>query len=457
MTRLAPIVTILTALLAPSVALAEPPPNDARTAPEALTLPASVDGTTVEATTEPGEGLAGTVWYEFVARDTDAVSLRLVAAGDLDASVQVFRRVRSQLTPITQEPTDENGVAALRFEPVRGATYLVLVGQRGGSVAGSFRLDVFAPQPLEAAPGPALPEGGASRVVDALQNAADRFAVSLRAGVSYRIRIAAEGEACPLLRLFPPGETVTPRRVARCNAYLLFTPRAGEGGRYSLRVDAQPRRRGPQRYRLQVARAGADDTAPGLFLANYETERGSLRGIDAVDLYRFDVARRSDVRLALRTSAAFRLELRNDRGRRIAVGRAELVRQLAPGRYFAAVLAAGGAGRYRLQRVTRTITRTSVALPERIRPGQAADVRVRVRPAVDGPVMVTIDRFDPLSGYQFFRRAHVTASGGVARLAFTPPTVGRWRATASFEGTRTAAPSEAGYARVLVAAPLRPD
>ncbi len=35
-----------------------------------------------------------------------------------------------------------------------------------------------------------------------------------------------------------------------------------------------------------------------------------------------------------------------------------------------------------------------------------------------------------------------------------PPTVGRWRARAAFLGTRADAPSDSGYARVLVAEPL---
>ena len=46
------------------------------------------------------------------------------------------------------------------------------------------------------------------------------------------------------------------------------------------------------------------------------------------------------------------------------------------------------------------------------------------------------------------------ASNGAATLSFTPPSQGRWRATAVYRGTRIAAPSETGYANVLVAPPL---
>jgi hypothetical protein len=69
-------------------------------------------------------------------------------------------------------------------------------------------------------------------------------------------------------------------------------------------------------------------------------------------------------------------------------------------------------------------------------------------------VQITLQRFDPLAGWQFFRLVSATASGGSAAISFTPPAEGRWRATAAFLGTRAAAPSEAGFAGVLVAPPL---
>ena len=85
--------------------------------------------------------------------------------------------------------------------------------------------------------------------------------------------------------------------------------------------------------------------------------------------------------------------------------------------------------------------------------GAAVRIAVHVKPAVAGPVRVTIERFDPFAGWQFYRRVSVVASGGTATVAFTPPSVGRWRASAEYRGTRLAAPSETGLARVLVASP----
>jgi hypothetical protein len=73
---------------------------------------------------------------------------------------------------------------------------------------------------------------------------------------------------------------------------------------------------------------------------------------------------------------------------------------------------------------------------------------------VTGPATVTFEQFDPLSGWQFVRAEHVRVRNGAATLHYTPPTEGRWRATATYDGTRGTAPSDTGFVRMLVAAPL---
>jgi hypothetical protein len=291
--------------------------------------------------------------------------------------------------------------------------------------------------------------------------------VRMRAGVSYRIKLAAG--PCMSLQLYAPGtrdfEGDSPVRRAGCHGYLLFTPAAGEGGTYSLVVGAHPRRRGAQPYHLQVARASIDDTTPGVALPNYRRMRGSLRGIavDTVDLYRFSVVRRSALELALRPTGtgSMTLSLLTVRGRRIAGGGTEVSQRIDPGTYYAAVATRGEAtGAYTLRRVSRTITRTSIAIngrrSARTAPGEAARIAANVRPDASGPVTFTIERFDPIAGWQFHDRVQVTARGGTAAIAFEPPFVGRWRARASFEGTREFAPSESGHATLLVAAPRGP-
>jgi hypothetical protein len=312
------------------------------------------------------------------------------------------------------------------------------------------------------APGAALPGGGATHTLDRVQDTADAYAVSMSAGQSYRINLSQPEGGCVGLALYPAGtrgsfDDATPVKRLGCGGYMLYTPKAGEGGRFSLYVSAHSSKRGPQPYRLDFAAAGADDTSPGLALANYQKARGTLTGggIDVVDLYRFSVTRRSDLKLTL-AGHAFDLELLNDKGRRLGTGEeGALEQRIQPGRYFIAIRAVGrDAGRYTLQRAARTITHTSVNMPNRAAPGESTPVTVKVGPDASGPVQITIQRFDPLAGWQFFRLVNVRASGGSAGYRFTPPAEGRWRATAAFLGTRTDAPSEAGFAGVLVAPPL---
>jgi hypothetical protein len=221
-------------------------------------------------------------------------------------------------------------------------------------------------------------------------------------------------------------------------------------------------------YHLQVARAGEDDTAPGEPLANDVRVRGSLRGsgADVVDLYRFAVRRPSILDLRLRTggSSPFNLQLVGEGGRRISCacgseGSQQIRLKLKPGRYFTAVRSrSGGNGRYTLSRLTRTITKTRVLVNGRkdadVLPGQSVTIGVRVAPDASGPVTVDVERFDPLAGWQFYTRFRRQASGGSASIPFTPPSVGRWRVRATYDGTRIAAPSGPSVASFTVAEPL---
>jgi hypothetical protein len=69
-------------------------------------------------------------------------------------------------------------------------------------------------------------------------------------------------------------------------------------------------------------------------------------------------------------------------------------------------------------------------------------------------VTVTVERFDPVAKWLFFRTYNVNAAGGSATVGFLPPSVGRWRAEASYAGSRTQSPSASGFATLLVAGPL---
>jgi hypothetical protein len=65
-----------------------------------------VSGTTAESTLEADEPigcapLGSSVFYELRAPSEDRIVVRFDAAGDLDATLEVYRRVRSQLEPST--------------------------------------------------------------------------------------------------------------------------------------------------------------------------------------------------------------------------------------------------------------------------------------------------------------------------------------------------------------------
>ena len=72
----------------------------------------------------------------------------------------------------------------------------------------------------------------------------------------------------------------------------------------------------------------------------------------------------------------------------------------------------------------------------------AADVRAR-RPKHDPAREVR-----PARGWQFLRRIHPAVSGGRAAVTFAPPSIGRYRATATFGGSKLASPSDAGQAKL---------
>lgn len=463
--------------VAPAFALAAPPPNDDRANARPLgSLPVTVTGTTVEATHEPRDpypclSYDGSVWYRFEASSERAVSVVFDAEGDLDAVVAVFRQERSQLPNVACAATDRKGRAGLAFRAHKGATYFIVVGQQYNSDPGSFRLELFAPEAPARPPGTLLPPEGVRSTVDPLRDADDAWSVFIPAGKTFRINLVPAAGKCFSLFVFRPGTSAfsesSPIRRLECGGYVMFTPGPDGGGRYSLLVRTTSERSGAHRYRLQAAEAGADDTSPGLALQNGQTRQGGLLAgaIDVVDLYRFTVSRRSDVSLKLRAGsrAQFDLTLLRDDGGRVAcecdeTGALRARLRLRPGRYYAAVRARNyTGGRYGLSLLVREITSTALKISgsptAKARPGQSVVLDARTSPTPGGGVVrVQINRFDPLEGWQFYRRIRVrVGSGGVAAVGWTPPSVGRWQVRATYRGTRKSSPSRSNVARLLVA------
>ena len=156
---------------------------------------------------------------------------------------------------------------------------------------------VVAPDAPERPPGRPLRSSGASGSVDRIANPDDAYGVTMHSGITYRVHLVSR-DRCVDAALFPPGTSSFPAgeavRSFNCDDYFLYTPGPGEGGRFSVQVQAPRSRRGALPYRVTVARAGEDDTAPGVLLANDQRVSGSLRGggADVVDLYRFSVRQR---------------------------------------------------------------------------------------------------------------------------------------------------------------------
>jgi hypothetical protein len=391
-------------------------------------------GATVESD-EPAscDSLGDSVWYRFTAPAGGRVVLLLDAAGDLDAVLDIFRRSRSNLVPAGCERTDRRGQAILDADDLRaGATYLIRVAGRAGSPPDSFRLQGLIPKPPAEPPGRPLPRRGTTGSVSRLSNPSDAWSVRLRAGTTYRVNLDPHRTRCVTLAIYPPHtrsfRSTSPARELRCGGYELLTPPPARGGTWSLVARATRGGRRLQHYHLHVARAGPDDTAPGIFIGNHSVVHGSLRAgvIDVVDLYRFDVVRRSGLFLRLRTRGLMQMTLLTDRGRRLDSSGFLIRRGLPSGRYFVAVRSESDRRvPYTLSRISRTITRSSLTVNgsrhAQAPPGTAARVGVSVTPSVSGPVRVDVERFDPLAGWQFFHRFNTRAVNGHASVSFARP------------------------------------
>jgi hypothetical protein len=474
---LATIAGTIAVLALPATAAAEPlatplnpPPNDSRAGATAVAnLPATVSGTTVGATDEATDPrtecgrVQNTVWYRLRGAQPGRIVLRLNALGNLDAVVSVYRAVRSRLTPVGCAPTDDNGRGALSFTS-SGGDYLIMVGRERTSDDGRFRLTMFRQEPTSKAPGRALPRAGRASWVEPITDFDDAWSLRMKAGVEYRINLSPARGRCITLALFGPGTHsfagASPLHLLPCGGYFTYTPGFGGSGRYSLLVTASDQRPGRQRYHLQAAAAGPDDTAPGLVLRDLQTRTGTLSGtrIDVVDLYRFRVNARSDVTLTLHGPASSQLVLLNENGRRISSsgGPGTLTSSLGSGTYFVAVRADNGAhGRYRLSLLERGLTTTSVLVngsrSATVSPGASVAITVAVNSSPAGAVRLEIDRFDPLSGWHFYRLYRLQLGGsGRTGISWRPPAIGHWRVRASFGGTRTESPSDGGTARLVV-------
>jgi hypothetical protein len=488
MRRLAPIGVLAWLVLSvgPAAAQTPPPPapppaNDARENAQPITsVPGEVSGTTVGATAAENDPrsscgpVTGTVWYSLDDQPPRRIIIRAQAQGELDAVVSVYRRARSRLVPVACAATNENGRAALAFDPT-APSYLVVVGQAEDSAPGPFVLSLSLAEPSARPPGPRLPRAGAAATLDTLSDTDDAWSLVMRVGTTYRVNLVTYGE-CLGLSLFPPKTrsfaSRAPIKHRGCGGYFLHTPAPGGGGVYSLHVESRGGEARRQRYRLEAGVARADDLAPGLRLPSGGERRGSLNGtrLDVVDHFYFDVADRAEATLRLRTggAAAFDLVLLNENGGRVncacfSSGSVQLRhRPLESGRYYAVVRARDASrGTYRLTLLLQALTTTeatiSGARSQTVPPGRSVALEATVTPPPGGGLArLWLERFVPLEGWHFHRVFRVPVHGGRAVRAWRPPTQGRWRLRARYLGTRLSSRSESGWAVVTVRASQRP-
>jgi hypothetical protein len=414
------------------------------------------------------------VWYELRAPRHSAIVLRLRAHGKLDAALAVYHHVRSKLLRIACKTTNTFGRSAVAFYGSLRGNYLIGVARRRGSIDAGFALSALVAERASRPPGDALPVGGIRSTLNAVLDPSDAWSVELARGTTYRFNVTSR--ACTTMQVYRPHiysfATSRPVLETDCGGYQTFTPGPDGGGLYTVRVSTDGTGAATQPYLLTFAPAEADDIGPGLPLSNGSMVNGRIsgRGIDNVDMYRITVPRdheQTTIDFREKPTTQMDLILLTEDGRGItcacdSAGRQRVRKVLRAGHYFVVVRSRGGSGGpYSLGVVTRDITTTTLtatggATLLQITPGATVTFTVHVEQAHDGgPLTVEIQRFDPLTHWQFssLYRQQISADGSFT-TAWTPPSVGRWRAHARFFGTRFSSFSKSGWVTVRVAEPL---
>ena len=133
---------------------------------------------------------------------------------------------------------------------------------------------------------------------------------------------------------------------------------------------------------------------------------------DPLDLYRFDVPGRSDVRVRVDATKDLGIRLLNGAGGSIRSGErgVELVRVLTPGTYYVALTPGEQASRYRIRVLVRQVTQTAIAADAasrtKVKPGAVVQIRTTTTPAPgSGTTRVQADFFDVATRTWVFRKS----------------------------------------------------
>ena len=431
------------------------PANDDLANAAPLPVPGTLMGTTEGATyadddPELCSDAFAPVWYTLKPTHSGRLAVRLTVRGRVDSVVAVYRQDRSKLVDLGCDVSDVSGVAGVPFDVQSGTTYLVAVAAPYDAQAGGFELQSFVVPPVSF-PGVRLARDVDLRL-DPLLHPSAAFSVRLHEGATYRINATAPN-ACVHVELLrrPAAAGIGVAQSDGCSGYLVYTPGPGAAGVFPLLVTLPEGR--VSTVNVAIRQAEADDLAPGVPLENATARRGRLsaREADVVDAYRFQVPAHADATLALRGAVHADLLIFDRRGRQLACAcdgltHASIVKRVAAGGYLAVVRARPAeTGSYVLSLRLREPTGMTVRLTSSAATPSRLALVANVRPAaVGGRLAFELDRFDPLSGWQFVATtSHAVVHGGTV---FTlPPALGAWRLRARYEGTLSASPSVSSW------------
>lgn len=444
------------------------PGNDERvTAAPIRAIPTTLRGTTVGATHDAGDpGCtedSPSVWYRIYWGKASRVVVRFNAGGGLDARLCVVELAREktrkqgqQLRPVTDEETDERGEAAFDFEGKTGTTYYVVISQLTAITPGSFSLTVLRPDEPPVPPGKPLPASGGKGRLDPLLNPEDSWGVPLQKGATYRFTVVTKPAECVSLAVYSPRARSFEEDAAAkgfgCADTEFFTPGPDGGGIHPVLVTADDE---ATAYRLFVRRVQADDVGPGVLVESGKRVVGSVSASDPLDLYRFDVARPSNVQFEVAARRDLDIRLKNAEGRTVKRGdeNDKIVRVLQTGTYYVAVSPDERTARYVLRLLVRYVTTTKITVDEasfvKVRPDVPVELRTTTDPSPGpGVTRVQADFFDVATETWIFRQLWNVAPAST--FSFTPDAVGRWRVRATFNGNRLASRSRSGYSTIVV-------
>ena len=338
--------------------------------------------------------------------------------------------------------------------------------RRANSQLANFTLEVFLPTPAVRPPGLPLPAAGVNGKVDRIQNINAAYSFTMHAGVSYLINLANKTEgACVSGSLFPHRHELVRRRLPA-----LFTSTAAATGSSHpdrVRAGATASRSHPappieafSAFTFKSRRPDPPRRPQGLSLATTSRARApgrarcqrsapvSPRCHQSLKPH----AQAARTRFGRLQSATAQPRGHRDRmpmrGKRLT----DLQHQLQPGpitRSSPSEMQPPATSRSCASRA-RSPPRSLSFSSNTVAPGQGLSIDVQVSPAASGPLTVEIERFDPVFGWQFYRQVPAFVSEGTASVPFVPPAVGRWRAKATYAGSRPSSPSAVGFSYLLV-------